>query len=107
MSVRSGRVRRIGTIAAGGAGSAVRDGADDAHDLGTEGLQPATLACAIVFSGFAVYHALTVAPGARALAVGCDLTVFALCSAVHLISRRSPLTPRAFHLITSALSIAI
>jgi signal transduction histidine kinase/ActR/RegA family two-component response regulator len=105
MSVQSGRVRRIEKIA-DGRGESTGPG-DDARDLGTESLQPATLACAIVFSGFAVYHALTVAPGPRGLAVAWDLAVFVLCSVVYLICRRSRLTPRAFHLITSALSIAI
>src|ERR1044071_1032374 len=107
MSVRSGRGRRLERGADDGGGSGGRGRADHARDPGTEGLQPATLACAIVFSGFAVYHALTVAPGPRGLAVGCDLAVFVLCSAVYLICRRSRLTPGAFHLITSALSVAI
>jgi signal transduction histidine kinase/ActR/RegA family two-component response regulator len=103
MFVRSGRVRRIETITATTRGTVH----DDAQDLGTESLQPATLAGSIVLFGFTVYHALALAPRIRGVVVGYDIAVGVMLLAVHMMCRRSALSPRAFHWITSALSLAV
>ncbi|HEY0477703.1 MAG TPA: histidine kinase dimerization/phospho-acceptor domain-containing protein, partial [Kofleriaceae bacterium] len=78
--------------------------ARDGDDLGTEGLLPAALAVAAVFSGFAVYHGFTLSSVARESVFVYDLVLVALAVALYAIFRRRAPSQRGFHVIASVLS---